>query len=189
MEGFKPVSQSETVITELMIPAYANFGGKIHGGTILSQMDKVAYACAAKHAGTYCVTASIDAVDFLAPVEVGELLSLRARVNYVGNSSMVIGIRVESVNVKTGVLKHTNTSYFTMVAQDDDHRTIQVPGLILETAEDVRRFADAINRKKLKRHYKAETEKIKGELCMEDIVRMLEGERCMLQGDINILAL
>lgn len=181
MEGYKTISQSETVITELMIPAYANFGGKIHGGTILSQMDKVAYACAAKHAGTYCVTASIDGVDFLQPVEVGELLSLRARVNYVGNSSMVIGIKVESTNVKSGVVKHTNTSYFTMVAQDDDHRPVKVPGLILETAEDVRRFAEAICRKKLKQSYKAETHKITSQLELKDVLQMLEGERCLLQ--------
>ena len=72
----KPVRQSQTTITELMIPSYANFGGKIHGGILLSLMDKVAYACAAKHAGTYCVTVSVDRVEFLQPVEVGELVSL-----------------------------------------------------------------------------------------------------------------
>src|SRR2546430_12474283 len=79
---YKPVSFSETVITELMIPFYSNFGGKIHGGILLSLMDKVAYVCAAKHAGNYCVTASIDTVDFLQPVEVGDLVSLMASVNY-----------------------------------------------------------------------------------------------------------
>src|ERR1700748_3988102 len=111
---------SETVITELMVPAYSNFGGKIHGGVLLSLMDKVAYVCAAKHAGNYCVTASIDTVDFLQPVEVGELVSLMASVHYVGNTSLVIGIRVISENIKTNVIKHTNTSYFTMVAKDEE---------------------------------------------------------------------
>ena len=82
----RPVSYSITTITELMIPSYANFGGKIHGGLILSLMDKVAYACAAKHAGGYCVTVSMNGVDFLAPVEVGDLVSLIASVNYVGRS-------------------------------------------------------------------------------------------------------
>src|SRR5215216_2190867 len=119
MEGYKPVSYSQTTLTELMVPSYSNFGGKIHGGVILSLMDKVAYVCAAKHAGAYCVTASIDKVDFLAPVEVGEIVSLLASVNYVGRSSLVIGIRVISENVKTHVVNHTNTSYFTMVALDD----------------------------------------------------------------------
>ncbi len=87
--AYKPVSFSVTVITELMIPSYSNFGGKIHGGILLSLMDKVAYVCAAKHAGNYCVTASIDTVDFLEPVEVGDLVSLMASVNYVGRTHLV----------------------------------------------------------------------------------------------------
>src|SRR5476651_1023318 len=116
---YKPVSFSVTVITELMTPSYSNFGGKIHGGILLSLMDKVAYVCSAKHAGNYCVTASIDTVDFLQPVEVGELVSLMASVNYVGNTSLVVGIRVVSENIKTNVVNHTNTSYFTMVAKDE----------------------------------------------------------------------
>src|SRR6195952_1382149 len=123
---YKPVRFSETTITELMIPSYSNFGGKIHGGILLSLMDKVAYVCAAKHAGNYCVTASIDTVDFLAPIEVGELVSLMASVNYVGKTSLVVGIRVISENVKTNTITHTNTSYFTMVAKGDDDQPIKV---------------------------------------------------------------
>src|SRR3954467_488391 len=111
----RSVSYSRTTLTELMIPAYANFGGKIHGGILLSLMDKVAYACASKHAGTYCVTVSVENVDFLQPVEVGEMVSMSASVNYVGNSSMVVGIKVIAENFKVGTVKHTNTSYFTMV--------------------------------------------------------------------------
>src|ERR1700761_6041135 len=124
---FKTVRYSKTTITELMIPSYANLGGKVHGGVLLSLMDKVAYVCAAMHAGTYCVTASIDSVDFLQPIEVGELVSLKASVNYVGNSSLIVGIRVISQNVKTQVVKHTNPSYFTMVAMNDDHKPVPVP--------------------------------------------------------------
>jgi acyl-CoA hydrolase len=90
---FKSPELSRTVITELMIPSYTNFGGKIHGGVVLSLMDKVAYVCASKHARAYCVTASIDAVDFLQSVEVGELVSLRASINYTGRSSVDVGIR------------------------------------------------------------------------------------------------
>ena len=105
--NYKSVSFSETVITELMIPSYSNFGGKIHGGILLSLMDKVAYVCAAKHAGNYCVTASIDTVDFLQPVEVGELVSLMASVNYVGNTSLVVCIRVVSENIKSNLVNHT----------------------------------------------------------------------------------
>src|SRR6187549_4078290 len=108
----RPVKHSQTIITELMIPSYANFGGKIHGGILLSLMDKVAYAAASRHAGTYCVTVSVDKVEFLQPVEVGELVSLHASVNYVGNSSLIVGIRVEALNVRSGHVKHTNSSYF-----------------------------------------------------------------------------
>ena len=123
----KPVTLSQTTITELMIPSYANFGGKIHGGILLSLMDKVAYACASKHASTYCVTVSVDNVEFLQPVEVGELVSLHASVNYVGRTSLIIGIRVEAQNVKLGTIKHTNSSYFTMVAKGDDDKPTKYP--------------------------------------------------------------
>ncbi|MEJ7588841.1 MAG: acyl-CoA thioesterase [Ferruginibacter sp.] len=156
MEPYKTIAYSETTLTELMVPSYSNFGGKIHGGVILSLMDKVAYVCAAKHADAYCVTASIDTVDFLAPVEVGELVSLLASVNYVGRSSLVIGIKVISENIKTHEVKHTNTSYFTMVAFDEDNKTVQVPGLILQNDEQVRRFYEAFQLKELKKKYKQE---------------------------------
>ena len=178
--AYKPVSFSETVITELMIPSYSNFGGKIHGGILLSLMDKVAYVCAAKHAGNYCVTASIDTVDFLQPVEVGDLVSLMASVNYVGKTSLVIGIRVISENIKTNKVYHTNTSYFTMVAKDEQNRPVQVPGLKLENREQVRRFFEARRRKQLKQHYKQEADEIRvpesEELCRE----MLADERCVI---------
>ncbi len=92
----KNKSDSETVLTELMIPSYANFGGKVHGGIILSLMDKVAYVTAAKHCSAYVVTVSVEGVEFLSPIEVGDLVSLKARVNYVGKTSMIVGIRVEA---------------------------------------------------------------------------------------------
>ena len=107
----RTVDFSRTTITELMIPSYANFGGKIHGGILLSLMDKAAYACASRHAGTYCVTVSVDRVEFLKPVEVGELVSLHASINYVGRSSMIVGIRVEAQNVKSGIVRHTPEKY------------------------------------------------------------------------------
>ena len=143
----KPVSYSKTTITELMVPSMANFSGKVHGGTLLSLMDKAAYAAAAKHSGRYCVTVAVEGVEFREPVEVGELVSLFASVNYVGNSSMIVGIRVESMKPRTGVIKHTNTCYFTMVAKDDEGNLVHVPELILEDHDDVRRFIEG---KKLK---------------------------------------
>ena len=99
-DEYRPVSHSRMTLTELMIPAYANFSGKIHGGVLLSLMDKVAYACAAKHSGKYCVTVSVDGVDFHQPVEVGEMLSLMASVNYVGKTSLID--RIIGTNVVSG---------------------------------------------------------------------------------------
>lgn len=175
---FRPVSYSRTTLTELMIPSYANFGGKIHGGILLSLMDKVAYACSAKHAGNYCVTVTVEGVHFLQPVEVGELVSLKASVNYVGNTSLMVGIRVIAENVKTGAIKHTNTSYFTMVAKGDDDKPAQVPGLLLENREDARRFLEAIKRRELAQRYQAELADSKTILQVEKELHRLQGERC-----------
>jgi uncharacterized protein (TIGR00369 family) len=181
MNDYKKVSYSETTLTELMIPSYSNFGGKIHGGIILSLMDKVAYVCAAKHADAYCVTASIEGVDFLAPVEAGELVSLLASVNYVGNSSIVIGIKVISENIKTKLVKHTNTSYFTMVAFGDDNKPVQVPGLILENENHARRFHKAMVRKQFKTAQKNE-EQVKVSLhTKSEYEQVLQGQRCLLE--------
>lgn len=177
MQKSKPVNYSRTTITELMIPAYANFGGKIHGGILLSLMDKVAYACASKHAGAYVVTVSVDGVNFLQPIEVGELLSLHASVNYVGRSSMVVGIRVVSENVKTGEQKHTNTSYFTMVAKDDEGKPTEVPVLILENKDDVRRFLEAIKRKQLKEAYKDDFDNETSSMHVNENIHLLDNER------------
>lgn len=179
---YKSTRFSQTTITELMIPSYSNFGGKIHGGVLLSLMDKVAYVCAAKHAGNYCVTASIDTVDFLQPVEVGELVSLMASVNYVGKTSLVVGIRVISENIKTNEIKHTNTSYFTMVAKDEGNNLVEVPGLILETRDDVRRFIEARRRKQLKQEHRKEDKEIKVPDNYEMCKQLLAGERCYIQG-------
>jgi acyl-CoA hydrolase len=177
---FRPVSYSRTTITELMIPAYANFGGKIHGGILLSLMDKVAYACSAKHAGNYCVTVTVDGVHFLQPVEVGELVSLMASVNYVGNTSLMVGIKVIAENVKTGQVKHTNTSYFTMVAKDDSGKPTPVPGLLLENQEDVRRFLEAIKRRQVKEQSREVFENEKKQLTPEEVLMLLAKERCRL---------
>jgi len=148
MSIYKHSSESHITITELMLPSHSNFSGKIHGGYILSLMDQIAFACAAKYSGYYAVTASVDKVDFLQPVEVGELVTLKSAVNFVGRSSMVIGIRVEAENIKTGVVKHCNSSFFTMVAKDDSGKTVAVPGLILNSEQDIRRFVRSSFRQK-----------------------------------------
>ncbi len=153
---FKKITESQVVISELMLPSHSNFNGKIHGGYLLSLLDQIAFACGSKHSRAYCVTASVDTVDFLKPIEIGELVTLKASVNYVGNSSMVIGIRVEAENILTGEIKHCNSSYFTMVAKDKNGKSLKVPGLILENDHDIRRFVKSIKRNKMKAKRKTE---------------------------------
>lgn len=181
MTSSKPVRISQTTITELMIPAYANFGGKIHGGTLLSLMDKVAYACASKHAETYCVTVSVDKVEFLQPVEVGELVSMHASVNYVGNTSLVVGIRVEAQNVKTGIVKHTNSSFFTMVAKGDDDKPTQVPELILENEEEIKRFIEAMRMKEIKANVREQMDNAKSKIEVDNARNILKDQRCQIK--------
>lgn len=143
---YKHIRESQLSITELMLPSHSNFSGKIHGGHILNLMDQIAFACASKHSGNYCVTASVNKVDFLNPIEVGELLTLKASINYTGRTSMVVGLRVDSENIRTGETKHCNSSYFTMVAKDGNGKSAPIPGIILTTKNEIRRFARSITR-------------------------------------------
>lgn len=180
---------SQTTLTELMIPSYANFGGKIHGGILLSLMDKVAYACASKHAGNYCVTVSVDEVEFLQPVEVGELVHLKGCINHVGNTSLVVGIHVTSENVKNHTIKHTNTSYFTMVAKDDDNKPVKVPPLLLENMQEVKKFIETIKRKRLKNEASNKMRHEKSHFIPAEDFPLLKGQRCemkMSEGDQNL---
>lgn len=187
-DDYRPVSHARMTLTELMIPAYANFSGKIHGGVLLSLMDKVAYACAARHSGRYCVTVSVDGVEFLQPVEVGEMLSLMASVNHVGTSSMIVGIKVVAESFQSGTVKHTNTSYFTMVAKDEQGRPAKVPGLLLETREDARRFLEAMRRKSLHARYKEELADAVTNARLEGDLALLAGQRCRLAAPYESLA-
>jgi len=148
---YRSASESQIFISELMLPSYSNFNGKIHGGYILSLLDQIAFACASKHSRAYCVTASVDTVDFLNPIEVGELVTMRASINYVGRTSMVVGIRVEAENIRTGKVKHCNSSYFTMVARGDDGKSVEVDGLLLESTTEIKRFLKAVKRIEMKR--------------------------------------
>ncbi|POS02157.1 uncharacterized protein (TIGR00369 family) [Flavobacterium croceum DSM 17960] len=141
---YKKVQASRVVLSQLMLPSHTNFSGKIHGGYLLSLLDQIAFASASKFSGHYCVTASVDTVNFLNPIEVGELVTLKASVNYVGRTSMIVGIRVEAENIRTGIKKHCNSSYFTMVAKDTLGNNAQVPGLLLSNLEEVRRFYNCV---------------------------------------------
>lgn len=168
MNKFKHTKDSQITITELMLPSHSNFSGKIHGGYILNLMDQIAFACASKHSQHYCVTASVNRVDFLNPIDVGELVTLKASINYTGRTSMVVGVRVESENIQTGEKKHCNSSYLTMVAKDENGKNVPVPGIIIDSEQKVRRFARSITRqtqaKKRSNNFKASEFKIEDHL-------------------------
>src|SRR5437867_165463 len=123
----KPVSASKTIIAVQMLPSDANPMGNIHGGAILKLVDMAAAAAALRHARENVVTASLDRMDFIQPVYVGNLLTLKASVNYVGKTSMEVGVRVEAEDLRTGKIAHTNSSYLTYVALDDQGQPTMVP--------------------------------------------------------------
>jgi len=139
-------SQHET--SALMMPADENVRGHVFGGAILAMLDKTAAVCAMRHARTACVTVSVDRVDFREPIMVGELVIMKASVNWVGRTSIEIGVRVEAENLLTGVRRHTNSCYTTFVAIDHEGRPCEVPALIRETEEEERRWTAAAERRR-----------------------------------------
>jgi acyl-CoA hydrolase len=163
-----------------MLPSYANFGGKVHGGILLSLMDKVAYVTATKHCASYCVTVAVDGVEFLNPVEVGDLLSLKASVNYVGNTSMIVGIRVETLNPKTGISQHTNSCYFTMAAKDDYGNLIAVPGLEIENQTQLRRFCEGIELKKMSKQKRELLKSNLTHISTAELISICTSEKCTI---------
>ncbi len=116
-------------MTILMTPDMANFSGNVHGGTILKYLDQVAYACASRYAGRYVVTLSVDQVVFRQPIHVGELVTFLASVNYTGRTSMEVGIKVVTEDIRKKLVRHANSCYFTMVAVDDEGQPTPVPPL------------------------------------------------------------
>ena len=134
-------------MTVLMSPDMANFSGNVHGGAILKLLDQVAYACAARYAGQYVVTLSVDQVTFKQPIHVGELVTFLAAVNYVGTTSMEIGVKVVAENIHTRVSRHTNSCYFTMVAVDSSGQPVPVPAFVPEDDTLKARWTSAERRK------------------------------------------
>ncbi len=151
----KPVSASRLVLAQVMTPLDANIAGNVHGGNIMKLADTAAGVVAIRHSGRNCVTATVDRFDFHAPVYVGNLVTLKASLNYVGRTSMEIGVRVEAEDLRTGRKTHTNSCYITMVALDAEGKPAEVPRLLLETDEDRRRNEKAtlrvLDRRKTKR--------------------------------------
>ncbi|MFV0457364.1 MAG: acyl-CoA thioesterase [Actinomycetales bacterium] len=146
-------------MTVLMTPDMTNFRGNVHGGLLLSYLDQVAYTCASRYARHYAVTLSVDGVVFRQPVHIGELVTFSASVNSTGRTSMEIGIRVTTEDIVSGLVRHTNSCYFTMVAMGEDGRPTTVPPLSPQTPDEVRRHAAAARR----RQVRIESERLSGE--------------------------
>lgn len=151
-------------MSEVMSPEKANFAGNIHGGHLMELLDRVAYACAARYCGYYVVTLSANNILFKAPIHVGELVHCHATVNYVGRSSMEVGIKVVSENLASGEQRHTNSCYFTMIAIDKDGQKAQVKPLTLNTPRQEYRYQNALLRKELNHQYQQEHLRRKAEL-------------------------
>ncbi|HEY1059807.1 MAG TPA: acyl-CoA thioesterase [Limnobacter sp.] len=146
-----PFPNHQLSMTVLMTPDMANFSGKVHGGHILKLLDQVAYACASRYAGMYVVTLSVDRVQFLQPIRVGELVTFLASVNYTGNTSLEVGIKVVAEDFHHGIATHTNSCFFTMVAMNEDGKPSPVPQFVPGTQEEKKRHAAALLRKQLRK--------------------------------------
>lgn len=144
----RTVSESRHETSELMMPHDANILGHVFGGVMLAMMDKAAAVAAFRHARRACVTASIDRVDFREPIHVGDLVVMKSSVNYVGRSSMEVGVRVEAEDIISGVRRHTNSAYLTFVAVDRNGRPVEIADLVPESADEKRRYAAAIDRRR-----------------------------------------
>lgn len=142
------VSESKAVLARVMMPQDANMSGNVFGGTILKMVDEISFVSATRHAKTNVVTASLDKMDFHSPVHIGDLVTLYSIVNAAWHSSMEVGVKVMAENVRTGEVRHTGSSYLTVVALDGNGKPTEVPELILETDEDARRNMEANERRK-----------------------------------------
>jgi Acyl-CoA hydrolase len=139
----KRVQDSIVIMSQLMNPQDANIAGNVHGGVIMRLIDNAGGVAAFRHARANVVTASIDRLDFHNPVFIGDFVTLRACVNFVGKTSLEVGVRVEAENLQTGVKRHTASAYLTFVALDSNGRPLPMPPLLLETDEEKRRNQEA----------------------------------------------
>ena len=149
MQG-KKVRDSSVVIAQVMLSQDVNPAGNVHGGVIMKHIDTAAGVVASRHARRNVVTASIDRLDFHCPIFVGDLLFFKGSLNMVGRTSMEIGVRVEAENLVTGEVRHTASAYLTLVALDEDNRPTEVPPLVLETEEEIRRNREAKTRREMR---------------------------------------
>lgn len=149
MEELKPkaVRESETELSDLILPSHSNTVGTVFGGKILEMVDKAAAVSAMRHSERPCVTVAMERVEFLVAIRVGFLIIVKARVNYVGKTSLEIGVEVYSEDIQAGRRQLTNSCLVTMVAVDEDSRPVPVRGLLCETPDEKKRFEEARKRR------------------------------------------
>jgi acyl-CoA hydrolase len=159
----KSVDYSRVIMSHMLLPQDANPAGIVHGGVVMKHIDDAAGVVAIRHTRGNAVTASIDRLDFHNPAFIGNLITLRASLNMVGTTSMEVGVRVETEDLKTGEVRHTASAYLTFVALDDKFHPRPVPPLLLETDDDRRRNRQAQDRRQVRL-----AEKTKEKSCRTD---------------------
>ncbi len=149
MQGKSP-KETGVTLSHVVTPQDANTAGNVHGGVIMKLIDTAAGVVAARHSSCNVVTASVDRLDFHSPGFIGEILTLKASLNLVGKSSMEVGVRVETENIRTAERRHIASAYLTFVALDESRRPKEVPPLILEDEDEKRRNREAVNRRNIR---------------------------------------
>jgi acyl-CoA hydrolase len=148
-QGKRPGDTANTMV-KVMMPMDANIAGNVFGGAILKLIEETAWIVALRHARASVVTASIERMDFLSPVHIGDMIRMMGMINHVHRSSMEIGVRVEAENPFTGEVRHTGTCFLTYVALDKNGKATPVPPLIIESEEEKRRWAEAEERRRVR---------------------------------------
>lgn len=147
MSAARRVSESQVVMTEIVLPSHTNALGSIFGGVVMSWIDIAAAIAAQRHSRKIVVTASIDSLHFFEPIYLGWIVNLYASVNYVSKHSMEVGVKVEAENPQAGKRLHTASAYLTFVAIDNERKAVEVPGLVCETDQERRRFSEGQKRR------------------------------------------
>jgi len=158
-QRIKYVRDSQTEMVQLVLPNDCNQLGTLFGGRLMEWIDVVASITAMKHAQRVCVTVSLDSLNFFLPIRLGEVVILKASVNRVFRTSMEVGVKVQSENLRTGEIKHANSAYLTFVGIDENAHPVLVPPIVPETPDEIRRWEEALLRReqRLKQREKVES--------------------------------
>ena len=149
------VKDSQVEMTEIVFPNDANVLGTLHGGKLMLWLDIAASIAASRHCNKVAVTASVDSLNFLHPIDVGEVVILHASVNRVFQTSLEVGVKVMSENFLTGEVKHANSAYLTFVAIDERRRPVPCPPIVPQTPEEIRRYQEALKRRQVRLEHRS----------------------------------